>query len=134
MTRPGDLVRATTVLAVIREGAIAMASDGQVTVGEAVMKQGAQKVRLAANGNALIGFAGGAADAMALTERLESRLEAHPGNVRRAAVELAKEWRMDRARLCSGGRTRSAAPLVPVCGRDRTSGPRRRCGDLHLHQ
>jgi ATP-dependent HslUV protease subunit HslV len=81
MTRPGDLVRATTVLAVIREGAIAMASDGQVTVGEAVMKQGAQK----------------AADAMALTERLESRLEAHPGNVRRAAVELAKEWRMDRA-------------------------------------
>jgi ATP-dependent HslUV protease subunit HslV len=99
MTRPGDLVRATTVLAVIREGAIAMASDGQVTVGEAVMKQGAQKVRLAANGNALIGFAGGAADAMALTERLESRLEAHPGNVRRAAVELAKEWRMDRALL-----------------------------------
>ena len=78
MTRPGDLVRATSVLAVIREGAIAMASDGQVTVGEAVMKQGAQKVRLAANGNALIGFAGGAADAMALTERLESRLEAYP--------------------------------------------------------
>ena len=97
MTGAGDRVRATTVLAVIRDGAIAMASDGQVTVGEAVMKQGAQKVRRASSGNALIGFAGGAADAMALTERLESRLEAHPGNVRRAAVELAKEWRMDRA-------------------------------------
>ena len=77
-------VRSTTVLAVIRDGAIAMASDGQVTVGEAVMKQGAQKVRRSAKGDAVIGFAGGAADALALTERLEAKLEAHPGNVRRA--------------------------------------------------
>ena len=90
-------VRSTTVVAVIRDGQIAMASDGQVTVGSAVMKRGAQKARLAAGGKALVGFAGGAADAMALTERLDSKLEAHPGNVRRAAVELAKEWRTDRA-------------------------------------
>ncbi len=90
-------VRSTTVLAVIRDGQIAMASDGQVTVGDAAVKHSAQKVRKAAGGKALVGFAGGAADAMALTERLEAKLEAHPGNVRRAAVELAKEWRMDRA-------------------------------------
>ncbi len=89
--------RSTTVLAVIRNGAIAMASDGQVTLSEAVMKQGAQKVRRSAKGDALIGFAGGAADALALSERLEAKLEAHPGNVRRAAVELAREWRTDRA-------------------------------------
>ena len=88
MSRVGEPVRATTVLAVIRDGAIAMASDGQVTVGEAVMKQGAQKVRRAASGNALVGFAGGAADAMALTERLESRLEAYPGNVRRGGFDI----------------------------------------------
>jgi ATP-dependent HslUV protease subunit HslV len=89
-------VRATTVLAVLRNGRLAMASDGQVTVGDAVVKRGAQKVRLAAKGRAVVGFAGGAADALALTERLEARLEAHPGNIRRAAVELAKEWRADR--------------------------------------
>ncbi len=90
-------VRATTVLAVIRNGAVAMASDGQVTVGEAVMKQGASKARRSEHGDALIGFAGGAADAMALTERLEAKIEAYPGNIRRAAVELAKDWRTDRA-------------------------------------
>jgi ATP-dependent HslUV protease, peptidase subunit HslV len=90
-------VRATTVLAVIRDGRIALAADGQVTVGNAVMKHGAQKVRKSQNGRALYGFAGGAADALALSERLESKLEAYPGNVRRAAVELAREWRMDRA-------------------------------------
>ncbi len=90
-------LRATTVVVVIRDGAVAMASDGQVTVGEAIMKQGATKVRASSDGAALIGFAGGAADAMALTERLEAQLEAHPGNVRRAAVELAKDWRTDRA-------------------------------------
>jgi ATP-dependent HslUV protease subunit HslV len=89
--------RSTTVLAVVRDGAIAMASDGQVTLGDAVVKHGAQKARASSDGRALIGFAGGAADAMALTDRLEARLDAHPGNVRRAAVELAKEWRTDRA-------------------------------------
>ena len=90
-------IRSTTVLAVIRDGKIAMASDGQVTVGDAAVKHGAQKARRAAGGRALVGFAGGAADALALTERLEAKLEAHPGNVRRAAVELAREWRTDRA-------------------------------------
>lgn len=89
--------RATTVIGVIRDGAVAMASDGQVTIGQAAVKHGAQKVRRSASGRALIGFAGGAADALALTDRLEAKLDAHPGNLRRAAVELAKEWRMDRA-------------------------------------
>jgi ATP-dependent HslUV protease subunit HslV len=96
-TGAGSVLRATTVLAVVRGGRIAMASDGQVTLGEAIVKQGAQKVRRAASDRALIGFAGGAADALALTERLEARLDEHSGSVRRAAVELAKEWRTDRA-------------------------------------
>jgi ATP-dependent HslUV protease subunit HslV len=89
-------IHATTVLAVLRDGALAMASDGQVTVGNVVMKRGAQKVRRVAGDRALVGFAGSAADALALTERLEAKLEAFPGNVRRAAVELAREWRSDR--------------------------------------
>jgi len=91
-----ERVRATTVLAVRREGQIAMAADGQVTVGDTVMKQRAEKVRKLAGGAVVVGFAGGAADALALMERLESRLEAHPGQVRRAAVELARDWRTDR--------------------------------------
>ena len=90
-------LHATTVIAVRRDGRIAMASDGQVTVGDVVMKHKARKVRSAAGDRALVGFAGGAADALALTERLESKLEAHPAGVRRAAVELAREWRTDRA-------------------------------------
>jgi len=90
-------VRATTVLAVVRDGRLAMASDGQVTVGEVVMKHAARKVRRAGNDAALVGFAGGAADALALVERLEAKLEQHRGNVRRAAVELARDWRTDRA-------------------------------------
>ncbi len=89
-------IRSTTVLAVIRDGRIAMASDGQVTLGNTVVKSSAQKVRRSAQSAALIGFAGGAADALALTERLDAKLDAHRGNVRRAAVELAKEWRADR--------------------------------------
>jgi ATP-dependent HslUV protease subunit HslV len=90
-------VRATTVVGMVREGRLAMASDGQVTVNETVMKRGAVKVRTAAGGRALFGFAGGAADALALSERLETKIEAHPGNVRRAAVELARDWRTDRS-------------------------------------
>ncbi len=91
-----ERVRATTVLAVRRDGRIAMAADGQVTVGDTVMKQRAEKVRVLAGGTAVVGFAGGAADALSLLERLEARLEAHPGQVRRAAVELARDWRTDR--------------------------------------
>ena len=93
----GEPIRSTTVLAIVRDGMIAMASDGQVTVGDAVIKQTAQKTRKASKYDVLIGFAGGAADALALTERLESKLEQYSGNVRRAAVELAKSWRTDRA-------------------------------------
>ena len=93
----GESIRSTTVLAIVRDGTIAMASDGQVTVGDAVMKQTAQKTRKAAKHDVLIGFAGGAADALALTERLESKLDEYSGNIRRAAVELAKSWRTDRA-------------------------------------
>jgi ATP-dependent HslUV protease subunit HslV len=95
--RSAGPVRSTTVIAVQRGERIAMASDGQVTVGDTMMKRSAQKVRKSGSGDAVIGFAGGAADAMALTDRLESKLEAHHGNVRRACVELAKDWRTDRA-------------------------------------
>jgi len=91
-----ERVRSTTVLGVLRGGRLALASDGQVTVGNTVVKHGAEKVRAAANGRALVGFAGGAADALALSERLEAKLDAYPGNVRRAAVELARDWRTDR--------------------------------------
>jgi ATP-dependent HslUV protease subunit HslV len=89
-------VRATTVVAVLKEGRIAMAADGQVTVGQMVMKQGAEKVRTIAKGRAIVGFAGGVADALTLLERLESKFESSRGNVRRAAVELARDWRSDR--------------------------------------
>lgn len=95
--RAGSGVRATTVLGVVREGRIAMASDGQVTLGEQVVKQGAQKVRRASRGQAVFGFAGGASDALALGERLEAKLEEHGGNLRRAVVELARDWRTDRS-------------------------------------
>jgi ATP-dependent HslUV protease subunit HslV len=81
---------------VLRNGRIAMAADGQVTIGQTIAKRGATKVRLAGKGRTAVGFAGGAADGMALLERLEAKLEAHTGNVRRAAVELARDWRTDR--------------------------------------
>ena len=91
-----ERVRATTVLGVLRDGVVAIGADGQVTIGQTIAKHGAQKVRLAGKGRAIVGFAGGAADGMALLERLEAKLEAHAGNVRRAAVELARDWRTDR--------------------------------------
>ncbi|MFL2936118.1 MAG: ATP-dependent protease subunit HslV [Myxococcota bacterium] len=96
MTEEGPRVRATTVVAVLRDGEVAMAADGQVTVGEMVMKQGAEKVRRIAKGKAVVGFAGGVADALTLLERLEGKFETYPGNVRRASVELARDWRTDR--------------------------------------
>ena len=92
----GARARSTTVVAVLRNGRIALAADGQVTLGETVMKQGAEKVRRVGKGRALVGFAGGVADALTLLERLEGKFETHPGNVRRAAVELARDWRTDR--------------------------------------
>jgi len=89
-------IRSTTVVAALRDGRIAMGADGQVTLGEVVMKHGAEKVRRVAKGRAVVGFAGGAADALFLMELLEAKLETYPGNVRRAAVELARDWRTDR--------------------------------------
>jgi ATP-dependent HslUV protease subunit HslV len=89
--------RATTVIGVLREGRLAIAADGQVTIGQTIAKHRAHKVRRVGKGRALCGFAGGAADGLALVERLEAKLEAHTGNVRRAAVELARDWRTDRA-------------------------------------
>jgi ATP-dependent HslUV protease subunit HslV len=94
--RSEDQIRSTTVLAVVKDGTLAMAADGQVTVGDTVMKMGAEKVRFIAKNRVIVGFAGGAADALTLLERLEAKLESYPGNVRRAAVELARDWRTDR--------------------------------------
>lgn len=88
--------RSTTVLAVLRDGRGAMASDGQVTMGETVAKRGAVKVRTLFDGKVLVGFAGGAADALTLFEKFEGHLERYRGNLRRATVELAREWRRDR--------------------------------------
>ncbi len=90
------LLRSTTVLAVLRDGKGAMASDGQVTLGETVVKHGAVKVRTLFEGRALVGFAGGAADALTLFEKFEGHLERYRGNLRRATVELAREWRNDK--------------------------------------
>jgi ATP-dependent HslUV protease, peptidase subunit HslV len=87
---------ATTILAVRRNGRVALGGDGQVTVGETVMKSNAQKVRALKNGKLLAGFAGAAADAFTLFEKFEEKLERFPGNMPRAAVELAKDWRSDR--------------------------------------
>ena len=87
---------ATTVLAVRHQGQVVMASDGQVTLGQTVVKHGARKVRRLYQDRVLAGFAGSAADGFALYARFESKLEAHRGNLERAAVELAKDWRTDR--------------------------------------
>ncbi len=88
---------ATTILAVRRGTASAIAGDGQVTLGNTVLKHGARKVRRLHHGRVLAGFAGATADAFTLFERFEARLEEHRGQLRRAAVELAREWRSDRA-------------------------------------
>jgi ATP-dependent HslUV protease subunit HslV len=89
-------IRATTILAVRRGGKVAIGGDGQVTVGETVMKSHAQKVRVLHGGKVVAGFAGAAADAMTLFEKFEEKLERYPLNLSRAAVELAKDWRSDR--------------------------------------
>lgn len=93
---PGSPVRATTVIAIARDDRVAMAGDGQVTMGETVVKGAARKVRLLRDGNILAGFAGAVADAFTLFAKLEGKLERWPSNLPRACVELAKEWRTDR--------------------------------------
>jgi len=90
-------LHATTILTVRHQGKVAMGGDGQVTLGTAIVKADAVKIRRLAEGAVLCGFAGGAADAFALLERFEAKLKDYPANVPRAATELAKEWRTDRA-------------------------------------
>ena len=87
----------TTIVSVRRNGKVAIGGDGQVSLGNTVMKGNARKVRRLYNGKVLAGFAGGTADAFTLFERFESKLEQHQGHLTKAAVELAKDWRSDRA-------------------------------------
>jgi ATP-dependent HslUV protease subunit HslV len=89
-------IHATTILCVRKDGRVAMGGDGQVTVGDTVMKAHAQKVRMLKGNKVVAGFAGGVADALTLFEKFEEKLERFPGNLARAAVELAKDWRSDR--------------------------------------
>ena len=90
--------RSTTIVAVRRDGKAAMAGDGQVSLGQTVLKDKAKKVRrIGEGGKVLVGFAGATADAFALLERLEQKLKEHRGSLPRAAVELAKDWRTDRS-------------------------------------
>ena len=90
------IFRSTTILAVRRDGAVAMAGDGQVTFGDTVMKKNARKVRRFMDGTVLCGFAGATADAFTLFDRFEEKLKEYSGDLTRAAVELANEWRSDR--------------------------------------
>ncbi|MEM9658649.1 MAG: ATP-dependent protease subunit HslV [Planctomycetota bacterium] len=105
--------RSTTILTVRHKGQVALGGDGQVTMGQTVVKGDAVKIRTLMDGNVLVGFAGAAADAFALLERLEAKLKNYPTNVPRAATELAKDWRMDRA-------LRRLEALVAVVDRQHT--------------
>lgn len=88
--------RSTTILAIRHNGKVAMGGDGQVSLGDTIMKHKARKVQKMSNDKVLAGFAGAAADSFALFEKFERKLEEYHGNLKRAAVELAKEWRTDR--------------------------------------
>lgn len=88
--------RSTTIIALRLKNRAAIAGDGQLTYGEIILKHGGKKIRRMAGGKVLAGFAGAAADALALFKKFEGHLEAHPGDLRRSAVELAKEWRTDK--------------------------------------
>ncbi len=91
-----EVIHATTILGIRHKGTAVLAGDGQVTYGDAVLKMNARKIRKLHKDSVLIGFAGAAADAFALFEKFEQKLEQYRGNLSRAAVELAKEWRTDR--------------------------------------
>lgn len=93
---PKETIRGTTILAVRKDGQVAIGGDGQVTLGATAVKHDTNKIRRLCDGKVLCGFAGSAADAFALLERFEGRLEGFKGNLRRAAIELAKDWRTDR--------------------------------------
>jgi len=107
-----ERIRGTTIIAVRHRGKIALAGDGQVTVGNTVMKHGARKVRKLYKDQIVAGFAGSTADALTLFDKFESKLEQYQGNLYRAAVELAKEWRTDRM-------LRRLEALLIVADRDR---------------
>jgi ATP-dependent HslUV protease, peptidase subunit HslV len=91
-----EKLRSTTICGIVHNGKAAMGGDGQVTLGNTVMKHNAMKIRKIAGGKVLCGFAGASADAFSLMEKFEEKLEQYRGNVSRAAVELAKEWRTDK--------------------------------------
>lgn len=95
-TREEDRIRSTTIVAVRRDGKAAMAGDGQVSLGQTIMKGHAKKVRRIADGSVVVGFAGATADAFTLLDRFEAKLKEHRGALMRSAVELAKDWRTDR--------------------------------------
>jgi ATP-dependent HslUV protease subunit HslV len=97
MSDKQETFHATTILTVRHQGIVAMGGDGQVTLGSAIMKSDARKIRPLLDGKVLCGFAGSSADAFALLERFEAKLLDHPANMPRAATELAKDWRTDRA-------------------------------------
>jgi len=96
MSKKSQKIRSTTVIAVKRNGTVAMAGDGQVTMGNTVMKSNAKKVRRMYEGKVLTGFAGATADAFTLFDKFEERLKEYSGDITRSAVELAKMWRTDR--------------------------------------
>lgn len=96
MSTRGNIFHATTIVAVRHDGRVALGGDGQVTLGDTVVKATAQKVRKLKEGRILAGFAGSVADAFSLFEKFEEKLERYPGNLPRACVELAKDWRTDR--------------------------------------
>lgn len=106
-------IRSTTILCVRRDGRVAMGCDGQVTVGTTVMKQNAKKLRRLHHNQVVAGFAGATADAFTLFEKFESKLEEFRGNLTRAAVELAKDWRTDRV-------LRRLEALLAVAGQDQS--------------
>jgi ATP-dependent HslUV protease subunit HslV len=107
------LVRSTTVLSVRRNGKVVLAGDGQVTLGESVIKHTARKIRRLYQDKILAGFAGSTADAFTLFSRFEAKLEQYHGNIGRAAVELAKDWRTDKY-------LRHLEALLLVCDKDQT--------------
>jgi ATP-dependent HslUV protease subunit HslV len=107
------LVRSTTVLAVRRDGHVVLAGDGQVTMGESVVKHTARKIRRLYQDKILAGFAGSTADAFSLFSRFEAKLEQYHGNIGRAAVELAKDWRTDKF-------LRHLEALLLVCDKEQT--------------
>ncbi|MEE9274248.1 MAG: ATP-dependent protease subunit HslV [bacterium] len=96
MTQPGETIRSTTILTLRYRGQTALGGDGQVTMGQTVVKHGAVKIRRLGGGKVLAGFAGSASDAIALFERFEGKIEEYHGNLSRAAVEMGKDWRTDR--------------------------------------